>query len=69
MKVVIIGGVAGGASAPAPLRPQDEQAEIRLFEPGENNKFSSLLQTAGCPITSAAPSRNGISCSCKRRNP
>lgn len=32
MKVVIVGGVAGGASAAARLRRLDEQAEITIFE-------------------------------------
>lgn len=32
MKVVIIGGVAGGASAAARIRRLDEQAEILVFE-------------------------------------
>ena len=32
MKVVIIGGVAGGASAAARLRRNDENAEIIIFE-------------------------------------
>lgn len=32
MKVVIVGGVAGGASAAARLRRLDEQAEIIVFE-------------------------------------
>ena len=32
MKVVIIGGVAGGASAAARLRRLDETAEIIIFE-------------------------------------
>ena len=32
MKVVIVGGVAGGASAAARLRRLDEQAEIVVFE-------------------------------------
>ena len=32
MKVVIIGGVAGGASAAARLRRLDEQAEIVVLE-------------------------------------
>ena len=35
MKVVIVGGVAGGASAAARLRRLDEQAEIVLLERGE----------------------------------
>ena len=32
MKIVIVGGVAGGASAAARLRRLDEQAEIIMFE-------------------------------------
>ena len=32
MKVVIVGGVAGGASAAARLRRLDEQAEIVVFD-------------------------------------
>ena len=32
MKIVIIGGVAGGATAAARLRRLDEKAEIILFE-------------------------------------
>ena len=32
MKVIIIGGVAGGASAAARLRRWDEKAEIKIFE-------------------------------------
>ena len=32
MKVVIVGGVAGGATAAARLRRLDEQAEIIIFE-------------------------------------
>ena len=32
MKVVIVGGVAGGATAAARLRRLDEQAEIIVFE-------------------------------------
>lgn len=34
MKTVIIGGVAGGASAAARLRRLDEQAEIIILERG-----------------------------------
>ncbi len=33
-KVVIIGGVAAGASAAARLRRRDQQAEIKIFERG-----------------------------------
>lgn len=35
MKYVIIGGVAGGATAAARLRRIDEQAEIVLLEKGK----------------------------------
>jgi NADPH-dependent 2,4-dienoyl-CoA reductase/sulfur reductase-like enzyme len=41
MKVVIIGGVAGGASAAARLRRLDEKAEIVLFERGEYVSFAN----------------------------
>ena len=35
MKVLIVGGVAGGASSAARLRRLDEQAEIIMFERGD----------------------------------
>lgn len=41
MKVVIIGGVAGGASAAARLRRLDENAEIIMFERGEYISFAN----------------------------
>lgn len=40
-KVLIVGGVAGGASAAARLRRLDEQAEIILFERGEHISFAN----------------------------
>lgn len=40
-KVIIIGGVAGGASAAARLRRLDEKAEIILFERGEYISFAN----------------------------
>ncbi|MFS1514311.1 CoA-disulfide reductase [Chengkuizengella sp. SCS-71B] len=40
-KVVIVGGVAGGASAAARLRRLDETAEIILFEKGEFISFAN----------------------------
>ena len=39
--IVIIGGVAGGASAAARLRRLDERAEIILFERGEHVSFAN----------------------------
>lgn len=41
MKVLIIGGVAGGASAAARLRRVDEKCEIILFERGEHISFAN----------------------------
>ena len=41
MRVVIIGGVAGGASAAARLRRLDEQAEIIMLERGEFISFAN----------------------------
>lgn len=41
MKVVIIGGVAGGASAAARLRRLDEKVEIIMFEKGEHISFAN----------------------------
>ncbi|MBQ6234687.1 MAG: FAD-dependent oxidoreductase [Clostridia bacterium] len=41
MKIVIVGGVAGGASAAARLRRLDEHAEIVLFERGLHISFSN----------------------------
>ncbi|MEG2003172.1 MAG: FAD-dependent oxidoreductase, partial [Clostridia bacterium] len=41
MKIIIIGGVAGGASAAARLRRLDEQAEIIILERGEFVSFAN----------------------------
>ena len=40
-KIVIVGGVAGGASAAARIRHLDEQAEIVMFEKGPHVSFSN----------------------------
>lgn len=40
-KVLIVGGVAGGASAAARLRRVDEQAEIIMFEKGQYISFAN----------------------------
>lgn len=40
-KIVVIGGVAGGASAAARIRRLDEQAEIIMFEKGPYVSFSN----------------------------
>jgi NADPH-dependent 2,4-dienoyl-CoA reductase/sulfur reductase-like enzyme/rhodanese-related sulfurtransferase len=44
MKIVIVGGVAGGASAAARMRRVDERAEIILFERGDDISY------AGCGL-------------------
>lgn len=41
MKIVIVGGVAGGASAAARLRRNDESAQIIMFEKGEYVSFAN----------------------------
>jgi len=41
MKIVIIGGVAGGATAAARMRRLDEKAEIVLLERGEHISFAN----------------------------
>ncbi len=40
-KIIIVGGVAGGASAAARLRRLDEHAEIIMFERGEHISFAN----------------------------
>lgn len=41
MKLVVVGGVAGGASAAARVRRLDEKAEIVMFERGEDVSYSN----------------------------
>ena len=59
MKVVIVGGVAGGASVAARVRRIDEQAEIKVFERGEFISYSNcslpyylggLVESAGALV-------------------
>ncbi|MEK7995574.1 MAG: CoA-disulfide reductase, partial [Planctomycetota bacterium] len=40
-KVLIVGGVAGGASAAARLRRLDEATQIVMFERGEHISFAN----------------------------
>jgi len=58
MKVAIIGGVAGGASAAARARRLDETAEIVLFEQGEYISFANC----GLPyhVGEAIPRRDSL---------
>ena len=45
MKVVIVGGVAGGATAAARIRRLDEQAEIVVFERSGYVSYAQLWST------------------------
>ena len=56
MKVLIVGGVAGGAGAAARLRRNDEKAEIILFEKGSFISFANcgLPYSIGGAITDRA---------------
>jgi len=58
MKVVIIGGVAGGASAAARLRRLDEEAQIVMFERGEYISFANC----GLPyyVSGVIPKRSSL---------
>ena len=42
MKVVVVGGVAGGASAAARIRRLDASAQIVMLEKGEHVSFELL---------------------------
>ncbi|MDD4565647.1 MAG: CoA-disulfide reductase [Eubacteriales bacterium] len=57
-KVLIVGGVAGGASAAARLRRLDENAEITIFERGGSVSFANC----GLPyhISGVIPNRNNL---------
>lgn len=41
MKIVIVGGVAGGTTAATRIRKMDESAEIIIFERGEHVSYSN----------------------------
>ncbi|HJO95981.1 MAG TPA: FAD-dependent oxidoreductase [Victivallales bacterium] len=58
MKILIIGGVAGGASAAARIRRLDEKVEIVLFERGEYISFANC----GLPyhISKTIPERDSL---------
>ena len=45
MKIIIVGGVAGGATAAARIRRNTEEAEIILFEKGAYNFVCQLWIT------------------------
>ena len=44
MKIVIVGGVAGGATAAARIRRLDEKAEIVVFERGGNPRVNGGIR-------------------------
>ena len=56
-KIVIVGGVAGGASTAARLRRLDETAQIILLERGEHISYANcgLPYYIGETIKSATP--------------
>ncbi|MCP4181275.1 MAG: FAD-dependent oxidoreductase [bacterium] len=58
MKILIVGGVAGGASAAARVRRLDEKAEIILFDRGEYISFANC----GLPyhISKTIPERDNL---------
>ena len=43
MKYIVIGGVAGGATAAARIRRNTEQAEIILFEKADHNWHTKCI--------------------------
>jgi len=59
LKLLIVGGVAGGASAAARARRLSEDAHIVLLSGGRMYR----LPTAVCRTTSAARSTSGRNCS------
>lgn len=61
LKVLIVGGVAGGASAAARLRRLDETAEIIMFEKGEYISYANC----GLPYYIGDVIRKKRSCSSK----
>ena len=56
MKVVIIGGVAGGASTAARLRRLDEQAEIVILEKGDFISSGPMFRPYSSLMASSADS-------------
>ena len=58
MKTIIIGGVAGGASAAARLRRLDEKAEIVLLEKGPHMSYANC----GLPYTWARSFPSAAGC-------
>lgn len=50
MRILIVGGVAGGASVAARARRLDARSEIIMFERGHHVSFPTVLS----PTTSAA---------------
>ena len=65
MKVIIVGGVAGGASCAARLRRLDEKAEILLVERGPMFR----TRTAGFPTILAASLKKSRASSWRRNRP
>ena len=68
MKVVIVGGVAGGAGCAARLRRLDETAEKPRRSSYSNEATISPMPTAACRTTSAMSSAPATPCSSLRRS-
>lgn len=62
-RILIVGGVAGGASAAARARRLSEEAEIVMFERGEFVSFANC----GLPYHIGGISRIGMPCCCRHR--
>ena len=63
MKYVIVGGVAGGATAAARIRRNTEKAEIVLFEKGEYISYANC----GLPYyIGGSVIESGFSCKLRR---
>lgn len=65
MKIIIIGGVAGGATTAARIRRVDETAEIVLLEKGKYISYANC----GLPYYIGGVIEERINCSCKRPKP
>ena len=65
MKIIIIGGVAGGATTAARIRRVDETAEIILLEKGKYISYANC----GLPYYIGGVIEERDNCSCKRPKP
>ncbi|MFR2780156.1 MAG: hypothetical protein ACLTBL_03825 [Clostridium sp.] len=64
MKVLIVGGVAGGAGTAARLRRNDENAQIIMFERGQYISYANC----GLPYYVGGVITDKGLCSCRHRS-